>query len=229
MGHDVNARDLFRAQLALEGLRFDAEGHIERWRDMPGESGPPPRVVAVDFGSERAVFLGTGLDRNLEESILAMPVQALLAGAPEVLDFLSTEQAVERSDEYWTYSTSPDAALPACPLVREVVAGEELRRGPGMGDGSLYKGVAFVVLVGGVTVSEAQSVREDESSAELWVHTDPSHRRRGYATQTASAWFRSTMERRLVPFYSHEKTNVASRNLAEALGLRRVYVLSAYA
>lgn len=225
----MNARDLFRAQLALEGLRFDAEGHIERWRDMPGESGPPPRVVAVDFGCERAVFFGTGLDRSLEESILAMPVQTLLVGAPEILDLLSTKQAVERHDEYWTYTTSVDATLPACPLVREVVAGEELRRGPGMSDSDLHKGVALVVLVGSVIVSEALSVREDESSAELWVHTDPSHRRRGYATQTASAWFRSTMERRLIPFYSHERANVASRNLAEALGLRRVYVLSAYA
>ena len=87
---------------------------------------------------------------------------------------------------------------------------------------------SFAVVVEGVAVSEAVSVREDGTSAELWVHTDPSHRRRGYARQAASAWLGSVAGRRLIPFYSHERDNVASRSLAEALRIRLVYTLSAY-
>lgn len=224
----MNAHDLFRTQLALEGLRFDADGHIERWRDMPGESGPPARVVAVDFGVEQAVYFGNSIDRNLEDAILAMPVQALLAGAPEVLDVLSTQRVVEDRDESWTYTVSCDTVLPACPLVRKLAAGDESRRGSDVRDGDVSRGDVFAILVDGVVVSEALSVREDGTSAELWVHTDPGHRRRGYAAQAASAWLGSVTERRLIPFYSHERDNVASRSLAEALRLGHVYLLSAY-
>ena len=224
----MNAADLFRAQLALEGLRFDAQGRIERWKDMPGESGPPARVVAVDFGAEQAVYFGSGIDRNLEEPILAMPIQALLAGDPEVVDVLSTQRVVERRDEYWTYTRSPDGVYPAAPLVRKFAAHDEMRRGLQGGDRDVHQRDVFAVVVDGVVVSEAVSVRENETSAEIWVQTDPSHRNRGYATQAAAAWFRSVEGRRLIPFYSHERANEASRNLAEALGLRLVYVLSAY-
>jgi hypothetical protein len=224
----VSAPDLFRTQLQLEGLRLDPEGRIERWKDMPGESGSPPRVVAVDFGAEQATYFGSGIDHSLEESILALPVQALLAGAPEVLDLLSTQQVVERHDEFWIYTASPDTVLPDCPMVRRLTMGDELRGDSDGGDGDVNRGDVFAVLVDGAVVSEAVSVREDGVSAELWVHTDPSHRRRAYATQAASAWFRGTIGRRLIPFYSHERANLASRKLAEALRLRLVFVLSAY-
>jgi len=224
----VNARDLFRAQLALEGLRFDADGHIERWRDMPGESGLPPRVVAVDFGAEQVVYFGSSIDRDLEESILSLPTKALLTGAPEVLDILSAQQLVDGRDESWTYTVSHDMVLPVCPLVKKLAADDELRRGPDVGDRDVNRGDVFAVIVDGVAVSEALSVREDGTSAEVWVHTDPRHRRRGYARQAASAWLRSVAGRRLIPFYSHERDNVASRSLAEALRIRLVYTLSAY-
>lgn len=77
----------------------------------------------------------------------------------------------------------------------------------------------FAVLKDGKIVSACQSSRENERAGEAWVRTSPEYRGRGYARQVVSAWAVSLLQQNKTPFYSHVNNNLASKGLAESLGL----------
>jgi RimJ/RimL family protein N-acetyltransferase len=224
----MEPEDLYRAQAVLEGLRSDDDGRLERWKDMPGESGPPPRVVAVDYGHRQIAYFGSGIDRATEEGIRRLPVRVLLEGDPVALELLGGPWKVEPPAEFLTYTMLDAGTLPPGPDVVRLSRRDELLNGFGDGSFGTAYDVVFAVIQGAAIVSAAASVREDETSAEVWVRTLPEHRRRGYATQAVAAWFRSVAGRGLIPFYSHASQNDASRRLAQSLGLRLCFVLSCY-
>ena len=227
-GYYMSPQDLHKAQIALEGVRFNDAGYLERWKDMPGETGPPPRVVAVDYGDEKCVYFGIGIARWAEELILNLPFQTLRAGDPEVFDILNRQSKVKGHAQYWTYTVSNAGAVPPSPMIRRLNSRDELLRGFDDGFFGIEYDNVFAVIVDGAVASAAASSREDEKSAELWVYTRPEYRRKGFAFQAAAAWLRSVTIRGLIPFYSHEKDNDASHRLAEALPLCLRFVMSCY-
>jgi len=225
----MTPEDLYKAQIRLEGLRFNDDGYLERWKDMPGgESGPPARVVAVDYGQEQSVYFGSGIDRKIERLIRSLPVQALLDGDRRVFDILNKQKKVEGYAQHWTYTASGAGVIPPSPMTQRLSSRDELLRGFSDGFFGIDYDDVFAVIVDGTLASAAASSREDETSAELWAYTRPKHRRQGLAAQAASAWFRNVIDRGLIPFYSHVKQNDASRRLAESLRLCLCFVLSCY-
>lgn len=84
---------------------------------------------------------------------------------------------------------------------------------------------AVSASVEGQLVAEAVSSRSDAASAELWVRTEPAHRRRGYGAQVASSWAGAVTAAGKVAFYSHLAANDASRSLAAHLNVRPLFEL----
>ena len=225
----MNPEELFRVQIRLEGLRFNDDGHLERWKDMPGgETGPPARVVVVDYGYAQYVYFGNGIDPRAERLIHDLPPQAILEGDREVFDVLNRQKKVEGQATYCTYTASPTAEIPASPMIQRLSSMDERLRGFGDGFYCIDYDDVFAAIVKGSVASAAVSSREDGTAAEAWVHTRPEHRRQGLATQAAAAWLRSVTQRGLTPFYSHENENEASRRLAESLPLQPCFELTCY-
>ena len=80
-------------------------------------------------------------------------------------------------------------------------------------------GEVFGMLADGQVVSTCESSREDKYAGEAWVRTLEPYRRRGYARQVTAAWGRWLQQHGRVPFYSHRAENLASRAVAQSLGL----------
>jgi hypothetical protein len=81
---------------------------------------------------------------------------------------------------------------------------------------------AVIALVDGEPVAGASASRSNDEAAELWVHTEAAHRRRGYGAQVAAAWARAVTDSGKVAFYSHLDHNAESRKLATRLGVTPV-------
>jgi len=226
---NMSREDLYKTQIRLEGVRFNDAGYLERWKDMPGgESGPPARVVAVDYGQKQSVYFRSGIAPEAEVLVRGLPFQLLLDGDCEVFDILNGQKKVEGHAQYWTYTVSDTTAIPRCPAAQTLSSRNGLLRGFSDGFFGIDYDQVFAVIADGVVVSAAASSREDETAAELWVYTHPEHRQRGLGTQAAAAWLRRVTDRGLTPFYSHVKDNDSSRRLAESLPLRLCFVLSRY-
>jgi GNAT superfamily N-acetyltransferase len=86
---------------------------------------------------------------------------------------------------------------------------------------------SYSMVVDGHRVAGAASSRSDDVSAELWIQTDPAHRRRGYALALARAWAAGVREAGKVAFYSHLHENQASAALARRLGVRPLFEIVA--
>jgi len=224
----MNAEDLHKVQLKLEGKRLNRAGYLERFKDMPDENGPPARVVAAEYGQRQSVYFGSGIDREAERLIRSLPIQALLDGDRRVFDVLSKQKKVEGHAQYWTYTASDAGGIRCGPMTQRLSSRDERLREFSHGFSGIDYDDVFAVIADGTVVSAAASSREDETSAELWVYTRPEYRGQGLATDTASAWLRSMTDRGLIPFYSHVRSNDASRRLAGSLQLCLGFVLSCY-
>jgi hypothetical protein len=77
----------------------------------------------------------------------------------------------------------------------------------------------LAVLEGGRAVSVCYVAARSERAAEAGVETLPGFRGRGFASRAAAAWARAVAERGLLPLYSTEWSNRASRGVAARLGL----------
>jgi hypothetical protein len=83
----------------------------------------------------------------------------------------------------------------------------------------VFPGEQFAALADGMVVATCESARESELAAEAWVRTVPAARGQGYATRVTAAWALDARRRGKIPFYSHNRANVASAGVARALGL----------
>jgi predicted GNAT family acetyltransferase len=86
---------------------------------------------------------------------------------------------------------------------------------------------AYWIVIDGNPVARASSSRSDDAAAELWIETDPDHRRRGYATRVALAWATGVRQAGKTPFYSHLHDNAASAALARRLGVSPLFEIIA--
>jgi RimJ/RimL family protein N-acetyltransferase len=224
----AHPEDFFTTQAELEGLRFDTTGHLERFRDMPGESGPPPRVVAADFRGTRQVYLASGVGPAAEARIRQLSFVQVWMGDPKLHEALRRTEGNQGRMEYWTYTPSRADRMQVGSLAQKISSSDgRLRHFSDGFFGIAYPDV-FVVLAEGIVVAAAASSREDKRSAEAWVFVSPTHRRRGLARHVARAWLCDAQGRGLVPFYTHVLDNVASQRLARSLHLSLRFVQASY-
>ena len=82
----------------------------------------------------------------------------------------------------------------------------------------------YAVVVDNRAVSACGTVRRSALGIEAGVDTLEGYRRRGYARRAVAAWCRVAREEGLIGFYSTSWSNVASRALADSLGLQQFAV-----
>ena len=82
----------------------------------------------------------------------------------------------------------------------------------------------YAVVVDNRAVSACGTVRRSALGIEAGVDTLEGYRRRGYAWRAVAAWCRVAREEGLIGFYSTSWSNVASRALADSLGLQQFAV-----
>ena len=220
--------DFFTTQAELEGLRFDTTGHLERFKDMPGESGLPPRVVAADFGSTRRIYFASGIDPAAEVRIRQLSFGQVWVGHAKLHEALGRTLEDRARMEYWTYTPSRADRMQVGSLAPKISSTDERLRHFGDGFFGIAYPDVFVVLAEGIVVAAAASSREDKRAAEAWVFVSPTHRRRGLGRHVARAWLCSAQRRGLVPFYTHASDNVASQRLAGSLHLSLRFVQASY-
>ncbi|MFC7624866.1 GNAT family N-acetyltransferase [Microlunatus sp. GCM10028923] len=198
-------RSLWLRQLRLEGKELDADGRLVR---LPGvEPDPIPDCAVTRFADHDELSFSSTADAAL---------LGLLRGVDPSRFFTA-------SDDAWL--TAHRLSVLRCSTYRfaePVAAGrdgpaEVVRRGP----------ESFTVIADGTPVAWAESVRSDDESAELWVHTDPAHLRRGYASRAATAWAVAITGSGRTAFYSHLAANEPSRRLARSLGVTHLFELAA--
>jgi RimJ/RimL family protein N-acetyltransferase len=223
-----DSEHLWHVQAALEGIRLDQNGRLERFKEMPGESGPPPRLMAVDTGDSRRVCFGAGVDPDVVARLQALPFELLFSGEHDVFELLGRPKRTETRAEYWTYTLSSTRPVPASSLAQRLSANDErLRHLPSGFFGIPYEHV-FAALIEDDVAAAAAPSREDGTSAEVWIFTRPEHRRRGLAKDLCLAWLRDVGERGLIPFYTHVPENLPSRRLAGSLPLSLAFVQACY-
>jgi RimJ/RimL family protein N-acetyltransferase len=225
----THPEDFYTTQVELEGLRFDESGHLERFKDMPGESGPPPRVVAVNYRGRTRIYFAAGVDPEAEARIRRLSFDQVWTGDPRLREALCRTTPDRARTEYWTYSPSRDVPMKVDHLVQKLSSSDERLRGFSDGFFGIDYPDVFVVLAEGKVVAAAASSREDERSAKAWVYVSMDHRRRGLAGHVVRAWLRGAQERGLLPFYTHTAENVPSQRLAESLRLSLRFRLACYA
>ena len=86
---------------------------------------------------------------------------------------------------------------------------------------------AYSIVIDGQSVARASSSRSNDMAAELWIETDPAHRRRGYATSVARAWATGVRQAGKIAFYSHLHDNAASAALARYLRVSPLFEIMA--
>jgi RimJ/RimL family protein N-acetyltransferase len=225
----THREDFYTTQAELEGLRFDKSGHLERFKDMPGESGPPPRVVAVNHRGRTRIYCAAGVDPQAAACIRRLSFDEVWTGDPRLREALCRTTHNQSRTEYSTYTPSRDVPMKVDCLAQKLSSSDERLRGFSDGFFGIGYPDVFVVLAEGKVVAAAASSREDERSAEAWVYVSTDHRRRGLAGHVVRAWVRCAEERGLLPFYTHAAENVPSRRLAESLRLSLRFRLACYA
>ncbi|HVX44141.1 MAG TPA: GNAT family N-acetyltransferase [Mycobacteriales bacterium] len=197
----MSPSDLWRKQLALESKEFTARGTLV---EVPG---PDPDELATCYlatypgGSAELVFADDAPESFITQ-VRGIDIDRLHARPAEVARDLDASLM-----HCCTYVFDEPIAIPSPATIRQT--------GP----------ESFSAVVDGKPVAEAVSSRSDAAAAELWVHTDPEHRRRGYAAQVAAAWAAAVTSTGKTAFYSHLAGNDASRSLAAHLGVRPLFEL----
>ena len=111
--------------------------------------------------------------------------------------------------------------LVACATVTPIPPRSRLLAGgpPGWQEDVAYAQPCFGVVIDGVAVSVCGTVRRSAVAAEAGVDTLPQYRGRGYARRVVLAWAHQVRAAGIIPLYSTEWGNAASRRVAESLGL----------
>ena len=210
-------RRLLELQLELECIRVDNGNTLVPF-SCPNPD-PPPRLLVARYDGVTAMLFRYDLPSHLREEL-----DRLSGGSPDQL--LDDEQAAKailaldapcetvwRGMAYVVATTfAPDTCAGAVRLPDENEIGTAV----------------FGVIRDDRVVSACSSSRENDTSAEAWVWTEPEYRGRDYAQQSVAAWARDLQERGKVPFYSHHIDNDASRSVARKLKLKQFLTATAY-
>jgi hypothetical protein len=233
--------DLAWMALQVDALfESDAHGRLLRWRS-PGSAEPPPRFFLGRTLHGQlwrfAAGLAPGLVRELARLAALERLDHPLDEPPERLEFLRRRLAehapIERSWAGPAFrfpasasapTTEPaDADADADGLVlltpdRVALLGDEL---PALAATLAARQPCVAATEGGRVVSACYVATRSALAAEAGVETLPGFRGRGFATRAVAAWAAAVARAGLLPLYSTEWSNRASRALAQRLGLIR--------
>jgi GNAT superfamily N-acetyltransferase len=204
-------------QLRLEGKGIVEDRFIREVEAVPGED--VPLLLVARLADEKVV---TYCDEALSGDL-----QAMLAARIANLDFPAVEPLLEVLREQGVqcevghYKTYVFPSIPVSDRNVHCLSNDDKRVKAFGFDG--FAGQVYVMEREGRIVSACVSTREDGKCGEAWVFTAPDHRRQGLAGKVVSAWAESLIRAGKVPFYSHKIENLASANLAKALGLQPVF------
>ncbi len=201
-------RDLWRVQLKLECKAFDDVGLLVTVPCADPDPLATGHVVRYCDGSTEVAFTATAPEwfvqqisrHNIDEIVNqpAVPVEQLQA------DGRSIELA-----HFHTYCFGDEVTAAEHPAITRDSA------------------EAYSIAIDGQSVARASSSRSNDEAAELWIETDPAHRRRGYATSLARAWATGVRHAGKTAFYSHLHDNAASAALARHLRVSPLFEIIA--
>ncbi len=196
---------LFELQLELECTRI-----VHGTRLVPfacPNPDPPSRVVVVRFHDRSMSFVRDDVDEVIRDrvaSCLPGDMVRVVSRVGELTDF-----GVEWRGSTYVATRPLDGAMTTGVVQLPLTEGASDR--------------SFAIVDGDRVLSSCSSSRENDSAAEAWVWTDETARRKGYGRQCVIAWANDVLSRGKVPFYSHAHDNLASSQLAQSLGLIRVF------
>jgi hypothetical protein len=224
----------------------DADGRLLRWRSPGSEAEPPPRFFLGRTRHGQLWRFGVGtapaLVRELARLAALERLDHPLEEPPERLEFvrrrLADDAPIERVFHGPAFRFPNDGAAPAAPLVsageaaaepadgglvlltpeRVGLLGEEL---PALAATLAARQPCAALLEGGRAVSVCYVAARSAHAAEAGVETLPGFQGRGYAARAVAAWAGAVAGAGLLPLYSTDWSNRASRALAERLGLIR--------
>jgi hypothetical protein len=210
---------LIETQLRLEGIGIDAAGQL-----VPIPDDEPieiPRLYVAQHAGGYSRFYRADLDPRIRVRLAALATETIFYDQG-LVEMILADQA--SSGGIWVGASYVIVSPPAreeCPDV--VCLGEAERDALARFDRELLsiQRPIFAIVVGGQIASTCVSTRESGEAAEAWVQTAPSFRRQGFARQVTAAWAHDVLTRGKVAFYSHRHDNLASRKVAECLGMTR--------
>lgn len=199
---NVDVEHLIQVQLALECIRVNAGGFLER---VPCANPDDIGVLQVyRSGNEYYVYFRADVGADVVERICSLSPKTIFHSRPRIRRMLAEAFPGIVARAFRTYLFPHDLSREQA---KDVVVVERDER------------QIFAIVRDGRMVSSCWSVRENAQAGECYVFTEPEYRRRGYGRQTVVAWAHSLQAMGKLPFYSHEENNTASWAVAKALKL----------
>ncbi len=198
----VNARKSIQIQLELECVRVNEGGLLER---IPCPSPDDINLLYVyQDGDDYFVYFRHDVGSEIQEQIRNLSAEIIFHDKPTIKKILSQVFSNVTINMFQTYNCAHNLKHNE---FSDVVTIEK--------DGKSI----FAILRNEKIVSSCLSVRENAHAAECYIFTEPEFRRCGYARKTVVAWVDHIQSLGKIPFYSHEHGNLASRVVANKLGL----------
>ena len=195
---------LIQLQLELECIRVNQRGYLQAF---PCDNPDTPARLSIFYdGTNYYRYIRYDMPTEMRQLLKLMPVTTLFSAHERVKAILVEDAPCYDLFIGKTYIFPDDA-----PVLEdaEIIYQEAGHR------------CAF--LVDGEVVSACSSVRENDFAAEAWVETHEAYRRRGYGLRVVHAWASRIRALGKVPFYSHAVSNIASRQLAQSVGMQWVF------
>jgi len=207
----MDTEDLIQAQLKLECIKIIEEGLLERIPCLnPDDIG---LLYVYRIGEKYLVYIRSDVSQELREHFRDIPAKDLFHHKILAQTIFEKEGIRLAVYEFQTYQFPRTIVNEQ---VQEVIRIENDQR------------QAFCIFESGKEASSCISVRENEQASECYVFTDEKYRRRGYARKTVLAWAQYIQGLGKIPFYSHEVDNLASRAVAQKLGLAQSFSVVVY-
>ena len=204
----------------------DARGRIVRINEPDGERAPRlflGRTRAGNlwrFRNDLPDDLVAALDRRLAREPIAADLSQPPACYDDLYDLLQSQAPVAAiwAGPAWRF---PDEIAVPTGVVAITPANSDLLRAhfPWAAREIAALLPCYAVVQGGAAVSICRSVRLTPDAAEAGVDTVAAYRGRGYATAVAAAWAIAVRASGRIPLYSTSWDNLASRRVAQHLGL----------
>ena len=213
----MTSATLVTCQLFLEGITFDARGRLVA-RSVDGSPDIPRFYVARQAsGVDR--FYRADLPDSLVARLAELPPDASFDNVNRVKNLLHVDapcRDVWVGSSYTFPEAPPSSDFPDVRFLTDDDRGAIERFDH---DLLSFTRPIQAILVEGEIGSTCVSARENDECAEAWVQTAPAFRRRGFGRQVTAAWGSAIVKSGKTAFYSHARTNSASRGIATSLGL----------
>ena len=207
----MDVEHLIQVQLALECIKVNADGFLER---VPCPNPDNIGVLQVyRGGNEYFVYFRADVGADVVKRIRGLPPKTIFYDRSRIGMMVAEAFPGTVAKAFHTYLFPHNLSREQA---KDVVVVERDDR------------QIFAIVRGGRMVSSCWSVRENAQAGERYVFTEPEYRRRGYARQTVVAWARSLQATGKLPFYSHEENNTASWAVAKALKLIPCFEVVSY-